>query len=79
MVISGNIDVTVEGLNLTHGNASGQLVKGWVGHNGGGGLYIWQANAVISGTGIIDNSAKQGNKQGSALVLAGILPVRRRK
>lgn len=64
MVISGTVDVMVEGMRIIHGNASGQITKGWSGHNGGGGIYIWQADAVISGTEIVENTARQSNKQG---------------
>lgn len=50
---------TIEGLRLTGGNAAG--LRGSVyGDDGGGGLYVFNATAVISGNQIYGNSADRG-------------------
>jgi hypothetical protein len=68
--ISGTISVTVEGLHLIHGNAAGQPTWGWSGHEGGGGIYIWQATALVSGTTIAENSAAGYGQGGGAGLFA---------
>ncbi len=56
LYITGNITPTVEGLSLTHGDATG-LGGGWWGDDAGGGVYIVTATAAISNCRIVSNTA----------------------
>ncbi len=67
MAIVGAITPTIEGLRITGGRADGLggiWRGGWTGHAGGG-LYVYQATAVISGNHIYSNTAPLGG--GAAL------------
>jgi hypothetical protein len=69
LVISGAIAPTVEGLRLTGGDAAG-LGGGWSGWDAGGGVYIYQAPAAISGCVVYSNTASTGSGgQGGGLCL----------
>jgi len=59
MVIAGNVSPTIEGLRLTGGNSAG-LGGGIDNADGGGGLYILNATAVISNNMVFENSANSG-------------------
>lgn len=73
LVIAGANAPTIEGLRLTGGNAAG--LRGNVyGDDGGGGLYVLNATAVISGNQVYGNTADRGGGvqlQGSAATLRG--------
>lgn len=59
MVISGTIDVTVEGLRLTFGDAEGQG-EGIPGGDSGGGLYVLGATATLRHDWLLNNAAPAG-------------------
>jgi hypothetical protein len=54
------ITPTVEGLRITGGDATGLAGSYW-GHDGGGGVNVWEAAPTISGCVITNNSASRAN------------------
>ncbi|HFD40704.1 MAG TPA: DUF11 domain-containing protein, partial [Anaerolineae bacterium] len=58
MVIAGEINSTVEGLRFTGGDAAGLGGSQW--GDGGGGMYIIGATAIISNSRVFSNTAEHG-------------------
>lgn len=64
--VMGNVNVTLEGLRITGGNAAG-LMGGLIqepGRDAGGGIYIITATATISGCEVWDNRAADSGMTG---------------
>jgi uncharacterized repeat protein (TIGR01451 family) len=59
MIISGTLEVTVEGLHLTFGDAEG-LGDGMPGGESGGGLYVFEATATLRHSWLLNNTAPAG-------------------
>jgi uncharacterized repeat protein (TIGR01451 family) len=59
MVISGTLEVTVEGLRLTFGDTEG-LGDGMPGGESGGGVYVFSATAILRHNWLLNNSAPGG-------------------
>ncbi len=59
LFIGGGITVTVEGLRVTGGDATG-LGGGYSNGDAGGGVYVYQSTATISATTIYSNVAQSG-------------------
>jgi uncharacterized repeat protein (TIGR01451 family) len=59
MIISGTIEVTVEGLRLTYGD-SDELGAGMPGGDSGGGLYILGATVTLRQNWLLNNTAPAG-------------------
>jgi parallel beta-helix repeat protein len=57
--ITGNIEPTIEGLHITHGNAAGLGGGGWA-KDAGGGVYVHQAETTLANNWVVENLADVG-------------------
>lgn len=74
LYITGEITPTIEGILLTHGDATGLGGDRTADHDAGGGVYVFSARATISNNQVISNVAAYGGGlylYNSAAVLSG--------